>query len=291
MRALLASILVLLAGCGKPRTAVEGLPKRVVSLAPSLTECIYAVGAGDRLVGVTAFCNYPPEAESLPRIGGYSDTNYEQIYKLQPDLVILLPEHTDARDRLDALGIAHVTVDTFTIQDILETLETLGDIFGVQASAKAEVHRLQSRIDALHAAVRNAPERSVLVSIGRSSTGELAYVYAAGRHTLYDDMLEKSGARNVYDGPVEYAPISRESIMRMNPEVIIDLIPDLQTSGTRTPEEARRDWDVLPDVAAVKNRQVHVLGDPYVCIPGPRFILTLENIARAIHPESFGERP
>ena len=283
---------LLLGGCGKPPSAP--IPpeeaRRVVSLAPSLTECVYAVGAGDRLVGVSSFCTYPEEATSLPRIGGYTDTNYERIYTLQPDLVVLLPEHADARARLQALDIPYLQVDTFTIHDILATLRTFGEAFGTEEMAQRVADDLEERISAIRTATQDAPKRAVLVSIGRGNDN-LAQVYAAGRGTLYDEMLEIAGASNVYGGSLEYAPISRESIMRLNPETIIDLLPDLEKRGGKTAQQATHDWDFLPGVAAVKNGQVHVFTDEYVCIPGPRFILTLEQIAHAIHPECFGATP
>ncbi|MEE9367604.1 MAG: helical backbone metal receptor [Pontiella sp.] len=257
-------------------------------MAPSITECIFAIGAGDRVVGVTKFCNFPDAAVSLPKIGGYTDANYEMIYTLKPDVAIMLHEHYAAAERLGALGIPHIKVDTSTIPAIFETLRTLGTVFHTEDVAEMEIERLQQRISEIQTITKDAPKRKVLVSIGRNmGSGGLTDVYVAGILTLYNEMLELIGAENVYSGSMEYAKLSHEAIMRLDPDVIIDLIPDLETSLNLKPNEVRQEWNILKNVTAVKNGEVHVFGGDYVCIPGPRFVLTFENIARAIYPEYF----
>ncbi len=282
--------LLLLFSCGKPP---EPLPvpekvNRIISLAPSITECAFAIGGSDRIVGVTSFCNYPETANARPKIGGYSDVNYEMIYTLKPDLAILLPEHNAAAKRLTALGIPHIKVDTSTIPAIFETLHTLGAIFHTEQAAQTEIDRLQHRIDKIKALTQASPTRRVLISIGRNmGSGGLSDVYVAGKNTLYNEMLALIGAENVYSGSMEYARLSHEGIMRLKPDVIIDLIPDLETSRNLNLEEVRNEWNILNNVTAVKNGEVHVFGGDYVCVPGPRFVLTFENIARAVYPECF----
>ncbi|MGD9419747.1 MAG: ABC transporter substrate-binding protein [Verrucomicrobiota bacterium JB025] len=293
-RLVVFACLFLFAACGGKRE-LEGVvpaeaPDRIVSMAPSITECVFAAGGGERLVGVTSFCNYPPEAAELPRIGGYSDANFERIYGMQPDLAILLEEHVDAGRRLESLGIRWMKVDTARIGGILATVEELGGVFGTEEVAAAEVARLQGVVDGVRAKAAGVEPKRVLVSIGRNmGTGGLTDVYVAGGNTIYQEMLEVMGAENVYGGSMEYAKMSRESIMRLNPDVIIDLIPDLETTGKLKREDVVREWDVLKEVEAVKQGRVHVLGNDYVCIPGPRFALTLRDIAAAVYPEVFEE--
>lgn len=283
---------LLFCSCGKAPQP-QPLPEkaeRVVSMAPSITEAVFAIGGGDRIVGVTTFCNYPSQANQLPRIGGYADPNYEMIYTLKPDLAILLNEHYAAGKRLAALGIPYIKIDTSTIPDIFETLRTLGTIFHTEEEAAQEIERLQQRIDEIKARTAGTAKRRVLVSIGRNmGSGGLTDVYVAGKHTLYNEMLELLGAENVYAGSMEYARLSHEGIMRLQPDVIIDLIPDLESALNMNAEAVRHEWDILKNVAAVKNGEVHVFGGDYVCVPGPRFILTFENIARAVYPECFKE--
>ncbi|MEN7973172.1 MAG: helical backbone metal receptor [Verrucomicrobiota bacterium] len=285
--------LFLFSGCGKQPTTLEAPEnvRRVVSLAPSITECIFAAGGGDRLVGVTSYCNYPAEANALPKIGGYADANYEAIYTLKPDLVIILDEHFAAAERLAALGIPHLRVDTTAIPGILQTLETLGEVFQTRETAEETIARLKEHIAAIKEHTAGEPPRRVLVSIGRNmGTGGLSDVYVAGSQTLYNEILDQLGAQNVYTGNMEYARISFEGIMRLDPDVIIDLIPDLETAQNLNIEKVRNEWNSLANVAAVKNREVHVFGGDYVCVPGPRFALIFEDIARAVYPSCFEKK-
>jgi len=286
-------IALLLCSCGKQPSTLP-LPEkavRVISMAPSITECIFSIGGGERVVGVTTFCNYPKATDALPKIGGYTDANYEMIYSLKPDLAILLNEHFAAAERLAALDIPHIRVDTSTIPAIFETLRTLGEVLRTENEAEKEIGRLQHRMDEIKTLTQEAPKRRVLISIGRNmGSGGLTDVYVAGKQTLYNEMLELIGAENVYSGSMEYARLSHEGIMRLGPDVIIDLIPDLESSINLNLEEVRREWDILKNVTAVKNDEVHVFGGDYVCVPGPRFVLTFENIAKAVYPECFKEK-
>ncbi len=279
---------ILLAACGRHPPPLPGNPERIVSMAPSITECIFAAGGGDRLVGVSAFCTYPEAVHHLPAIGGYTDTNYEMIYSLEPDLVFILDEHGSAAERLAALGIPSFKVDTSTIPAILESLQNLGSLFHTEETADLEVARLKQRMEEIQTRTRDAPPRRVLISVGRNiGTGDLSDVYVAGRNTLYNEMLEMLGAQNVYSGNLEYAKLSREGLMRLAPDVIIDLVPDLASYGNLTADDVRQEWNILASVPAVRDGQVHVLSNNYVCIPGPRFVLTFEDIARAVYPECF----
>jgi iron complex transport system substrate-binding protein len=265
---------------------------RIVSMAPSLTECLFALGAGDRLTGVTSFCNHPAEARNLPRIGGYTDANYERIYSLQPDLVLLLDEHFSAAGRLDELGIPYIRFDTSSIPAIFRTIETLGRILDEKQAAATLTSQLRQRMEAVMSKPGDAPGQRVLVSIGRNmGTGGLSDVYVAGPGTLYHEMLEAIGAENVYTGKLPYAKLSHEAILRLAPDVVIDLIPDLDTSTTMSTEAVRAEWNVFGDLPAVVNRRVHVFGGDYVCVPGPRFVEVLEDIAYAVYPNRLREAP
>jgi ABC-type Fe3+-hydroxamate transport system substrate-binding protein len=171
-------------------------------------------------------------------------------------------------------------------------LERLGTLFGEEEKSREVAANLRQRIEGIRKRTLNAPKRKVLVSIGRNmGSGGLSDVYVAGTNTLYNELLNIIGAENVYNGSLDYARMSHEAIMQLAPDVIIDLIPDLETSIKMTPEEVRSEWRILKNVPAVQNGQVHVFGSDYVCVPGPRFILVLEDIARAVHLECFEEEP
>ncbi|MEO0508771.1 MAG: helical backbone metal receptor [Verrucomicrobiota bacterium] len=265
-------------------------PQRIVSLAPSITECIHGAGATDRLVGVTRYCDYPGSISGLPRIGGMTDTNFEAVYKLKPDLIIVQEEHNASAERLDSLGIPYLIINTSTIPDIFESLRLLGGVFQTEAAAEATIRRLERRMAEIAEITKDAPKRKVLISVGRNmGTGGLSDVYVAGRTTLYNEMLELIGAENVYSGNLKYARLSSEGILRLEPDVVIDLIPDLEKSVKMSARQVQSEWDDLVAIPAVQNGEVYVFGDDYVCVPGPRFILVLDDIARVVHPGLFAE--
>ncbi|MBW2060599.1 MAG: ABC transporter substrate-binding protein [Deltaproteobacteria bacterium] len=258
---------------------------RIVSLAPSITEMLFVLSLGDRVVGVTRFCKYPPEALSIAKMGGFYDPNYEAVIASKPDLVILSVEHQNPRRHLTSLGLNVLVVNYSTLSGILDSLSLIGRACGVQEKAKAEIATLKKRMDLISNKTEGLPRLSVLVSISRSMGSDtLTEIYIAGRDEFYDEMITLAGGRNAYGGKIKYPTVSGEGIISLNPEVIIDLAPE---TGEQDLKEAviLKEWQRFSNVDAVKNGRVHVFRQGFMVIPGPRFILTLEALARALHPE------
>jgi iron complex transport system substrate-binding protein len=265
-------------------TGSRVFPQRIVSLAPSITENLYALGQIDRVVGVTRYCDYPPEAQTKTKIGGYYDPNYEAIVMLDPDLIIMLAEHEMPRKHLDKLGYAIVVVNHKSISGILRSIEAVGAACGASQQAKSITDDIKERIERIREKTRGLPPPRVLVSIGRNmGSGTLTDVYISGKEGFYDEMIELIGGVNAYSGGVAFPVVSSEGIITMNPEVIIDMVPDLEENGW-SPEMVYREWNVVAQVDAVKNGRVHVFGEDYVAVPGPRFISIMENMARVMYP-------
>jgi len=260
--------------------------QRIISLAPSITEVFFALGLGDRVIGVTTFCDFPAEARSKERVGGYYDTSYEAILSLQPDLVIVLTEHEKQRESLTEMGIPLLVLDQRDIRGIMDSILTIGRMFARDAEAGALVSDITARMKRIEERIRGLPRPRVMVCIGRAiGTGMLEDVFICGRKGFYHEMLTLAGGINVYDGPsLQYPSVTGEGITRMNPEVIIEIIPDLIDQGWNE-EVVVREWHQLKGVDAVKNKRIYILGDDHVATPGPRFILTLEQMARVLHPE------
>jgi iron complex transport system substrate-binding protein len=260
--------------------------RRIVSLSPSTTEILFALGLGDRVVGVTRFCNYPPEARRLRRVGGYLDPNYEAIASLAPDLVILLPEQDRARRFLDELGLGHITVDNKTVGDILGTIELVGTVCGAGGAARALVDSIEGRLTLIRDKTRALPHPRVLVAVERTvEGGTLREVYVAGIGTHYDELIRAAGGVNAYDRRrIDYPMLTAEGIIQCNPEIIIDVRPLLAADSLRI-AGAVREWETVSAVDAVKNGRIRVLTGDYAVIPGPRFIELLGELARTIHPE------
>jgi len=255
---------------------------RVVSLSPSSTEVLFAIGAGDRVVGVTRYCAFPPEARSKPQIGGYYDPNYEAIVHARPDLVVTLPEHEEIRPELLKLGLNVLTVDHRTVRGILDSITTLGASCGVPEKAAALRSSLEARIRKIGARTAGLPRPRVLVSIGRmAGDGTMNRITACGRAGFFDELIGLAGGVNALEPGVAFPALSPEGLLKVDPEVIIDLWPDFHDQNLDL-EAIRRLWKALPGIRA----RIEVIGETYVIVPGPRVILLLEDLARAIHPEA-----
>ncbi len=266
--------------------------ERIVSLAPSITEALFAIGLGERVVGVTRYCDYPPEAVAKPKVGGYSDPSYEAVAALEPDLVVMLVEHEKVRACLAELDIRTLAVDHRDVSGILGSIELMGRTCGAEADAKAMVSAIRARMDRVERKTARLARPRTMISVGRSmGSGTLKDVFIAGPGTFYDEIITLAGGTNAYQGRiVQYPTISTEGILELNPEVIVDLIPNLEKKGLDE-GTVLKEWHSARAADAVKNGRVHVLGEDYVARPGPRFILILEQVARAVHPELDWDGP
>lgn len=270
----------------------DGYPQRIVSLAPSITEILFSLQLGDRIVGVTRYCDYPASAKALPQVGGYVDPNYEAIVSLRPDLVILLTSHRDAKVELEKMGFRTLTTPQYTVNDVHEAIRLIGECCGVPEKAGPMLDSLATRTRAVRHAIEGKAAPRVLVCIGRdTASGKLAGMYIAGRNGLYDDIIEMAGGANAYrDEKVGYPQLSADGVLQLDPDVIIDLVTHI-TPGGETTEQIARQWDPLRPVKAVRNRRVHVIVGTHALRPGPRYIEFLEQVARLLHPEAFGKEP
>jgi iron complex transport system substrate-binding protein len=269
--------LAILAGCGKPAAPAgrPSIPERIVSMAPNITETIYALGLGDKLVGATTFCTYPEAARSVPRIGGFGQFNFEAIVALRPDLVILHREYDAEQKRLDGLGIPHLETGSYFIGDILETIRAIGSACGAEGAGQELADQLNARVSQLRKHIEKPPR--VLITFGGSAGDEIEQIHAFGTECIHNELLEIAGGENVVRTRLPYSILSREAVLRLNPDIIIQLAPGQEAVGD--PSNA---WKKMADVAAVRNGQVYLLTGDYTCIPGPRFIQTLEDFSRII---------
>lgn len=260
--------------------------QRIISLSPNVTEILFALGLGEKIVGVTRFCNYPPEAKAKPQVGGYLDPSYEAILRLKPDVVILLPEFEQIKNFLTELKINYLSVSNKTVSDILDSIEFLGNEFGVEQKAEKIAKEIRTKIERIKQKTENSIKPKVLIVIERTmGTGVIEDVYIAGKNTFYDELIGMAGAINAYeDEKIAYPILSAEGIIHLNPDFIIDLVPQLNQTGLNS-TMLKKDWNCLNQVAAVKNRHVYIMRQDYAVIPGPRFIIFLEDLARIIHPE------
>jgi iron complex transport system substrate-binding protein len=263
-------------------------PHRIVSLAPSTTEVLFELGLGDRVVGVTRYCDYPASAESITKVGGLVDPNYEEIITLKPDLTILLSSHRDAKREFEKMNIRTLMIPHDTLDDIHEAIRMIGTACGKEEQAGLLLKQLESRAEAVRGAVKHRSKPRVLLCIGRDiESGRLAGIQIAGRGGFYDEIIQAAGGVNACtDDSVAYPQLSAESVVQLNPNVIVDLVHRINPGG-RKAEEITHQWDPIDVVAAVRRHRVHVIVGNHALRPGPRYIQFLVELAHLLHPEAF----
>ena len=273
--AALAALLLI----GAQAARAQAPPQRIVSLAPSVTEVLFAVGLGPRVVGVTSYCRYPPAALALPRVGGYLTPSYEALLSASPDLAVILPEHADIAPKLAALRIPVLRLDHRRIDGILEGIVALGRRCGVEAAALELEGKLRRRLARLAADSPAATRPRVLLCFGR--TDDFRRLYASAPGTIHDDLLAAAGGRNALAaGNGSYPTLSLEGVLRLDPDAIVEFAP-----GRGDPAPLLRQWHALTALRAVRTGRVHVFTDEFLDVPGPRFIRFAETLARALRPE------
>jgi iron complex transport system substrate-binding protein len=266
--------------------AAETSAQRIISLSPSVTETLFALGLGDQVVGVTRFCNYPPEVNEKTRIGGFLDPNIEAIVALRPDLIVTLASDDPPESAFERLNFKTLVVDHRGVEGILDSITVLGRACGAEAKAEAMVAELRGRIDRVAKKTAGRRRPRVLFSVSRGlGTGRLEDIYVAGGNRCFQSLVEVAGGENVFAHETAAFPVvSTEGILYANPEVIIDLVPMVshRREGLSTILD---EWRQIPDVDAVKNGRVYALEDDFATVPGPRFILLFEKVARMLHPD------
>jgi len=263
------------------------LPQRIVSLAPSVTEVLFGVGLGPRVVGVTDWCEWPPEAAGLPSVGGHIDPNYEAVAALEPDLVVLESIHTAAAERLTALDIPYLAVEHRTVAGILDSITAIGKNCGADSTAAELRREMESRLEAVRRRVADRPRPRALVVVGRTlGEGRVGDVYVAGGGTFLGELLELAGGENAYGGrQVKYPTISAEGLLRLDPDIIIELAPEYADSPERK-AELEAAWLGLEGMSAADCGQVRIFTDGWMLLPGPRCVAILERFADMLHPET-----
>lgn len=261
-------------------------PQRIISLAPSITETLFAVGAGPQVVGVTNFCDFPAAAQSLPKVGGYIDLNLEAVIALQPDLIILLANQQQVIEQLKQLNIPFLAVNNTTLSEIQDTISSIGLATQHQAEAKKITDKIRHQIEIIEAKTADKPKPRVMIAMGHSIGNEhVKQVFIAGNQDFYNDLIIQAGGVNAYQGTQLKVPsLSTEGIMALNPEIIIDIFPEADDHLTDL-NDAKQRWHNLHYVDAIKNNRVHIIEESYATIAGPRIFLLLQQIAHLIHPE------
>lgn len=296
MLAALASLFCIVA-CGGPsapapatpaRTVVDDLgrtvavaprPARIVSLAPNLTEVLFAVGAGDRLVADTSYCNYPPEAKQKPHLGDTQRPDLERLIAFEPDLVLVstASQLESLSDRLDALGIPTYVSNPRTVEDVFTSVERIGQLVGNDRQGAEVAASLRARAEAVQKAVAGRPAPKVFIIVGDEP------LITTGQGTFVDDLIRRAGGASISgDERTEWPQYSAETVIARAPDVIV-----VPTSSHGISGEGGGVPAVLHETPAVRNDRIARIDGDLLMRPGPRLVDGLEALARALHPEAF----
>jgi iron complex transport system substrate-binding protein len=268
---------------GRTVTLKTTHPQRIISLAPSHTEIIYALGLSDRLVAVTDYCNYPPEAKEKPSIGGFSTPNIEKVVAMNPDLVLATVIHqSEIIPQLEARGLTVVGVNPTTLDGVLDSITLIGKVTGAEKEAASLVASMRERIKAVTdktSGLAEAEKPRVLYIVWHDP------LMAAGAGTLHDELIRTAGGINVAGDLESYATISLEAVIADNPQVLV--AGTGMGTGEDLPYQFITTDERLGETDARENGRVYAIDTDVVGRPGPRIVDALEQFASFIHPELF----
>lgn len=271
----------LLAGCQPSRQdrrssepSPRPAPRRLIALTPGLTETLFALGLGDRVVGVGDYSRWPPEVAHKPKLGGLFNANVERIAALHPDLAVLMPSERDLATKLAPLGVDSLIVPIETLDDVERSFTAIAARCGVPAAGERLRDDWRRGLAPLHPA---GPPLKVMLSVGRDP-GRLADVTVAASRTFLDEILRRLGAVNAFaDAPTRYPQVGLEEIVARQPDLILELRAD--PLSPQAAETLVREWRQLPQMRA---RRVEVLAADYVLVPGPRLPLLARDLEAAL---------
>lgn len=278
-------VLILSSSCGQNRATeragrvftdefgrevrLEKVPERIVSLAPSVTENLFALGLGDRVVGVTTYCDYPPEAAQKERVGDTLRPSVERIVALRTELAIISTSSQleDYVRKLESAGVPVYISNPRNVEEVLTSIEHIGEITGAQSAARDLVSTLRNRIDAVERRVSSLGRTRVLLILGSQP------LITAGGNSFINDLIERAGGQSISaDEKADYPQYSLETALARQPEVIF-----MQAGEDKLPER-------LKETPAARNGRIYHLDDALILRPGPRVVDGLELMASKIHP-------
>ncbi len=260
-------------------------PQRIVSTAPSFTETMFAIGAGNRVVGVSNHCRFPSGVEKLPKVGTYLHPNIEAIVRLKPDLVLVHKEQPQVAAQLQRLGIVTLGLTNTGLEDTFSSARSIGAALGMSVEAAKLERSIRARLETLRKATENQPKRSLLFIVGRTP-GRLEGLVAVGKGSFLNELIAIAGGRNALaDSLVTYPRISTEAVVRIDPDVIVDMGDMAETVGVTTShkQDVVKLWQGQPDLKAVTSKRVYAVAADIFVVPGPRIAEAAEAFAKMLH--------
>jgi len=257
-------------------------PKRIVSLAPNITEVLFSLGLDEEIAGDSVHCNFPEKAKTKIRVGSYISLDYEKIASVKPDLVIATGTGNtrDMVDRLEQLGFPAYVIYPKNFEDILKSIIHIGQVVNREKEARAIIEGMKKRTHRVTELTKNLPRPKVFVQIGD------APMVTVGKGSFTDDLIRLAGGENIAKTEKEaYPRFGMEEILKRSPEVIV--ISSMNPTGDYP--KVLQEWNRWQTISAVKNGRVHIINSDLIDRPSPRIVEGLEELARILHPEGFNK--
>ncbi|MBN2377881.1 MAG: ABC transporter substrate-binding protein [Sedimentisphaerales bacterium] len=283
---------ITLPGASRPAGQNSGgqvaIPQRIVCMSPSITEIVFALGSEDRVVGVSNFCHYPPEAKQKPKLGGFLNPNFEQLIALEPDMVIVqgVSEKITQFCQQEDIELLKVRVDS--VENICKDIEVLGRKLGCPERGKQLSFEISGALDDIKKRLAKCKPRKVFFSLYRT-TGSMSGLTTIGADTFVSELISFCGGENIFnDVAIRYPQISKESLLKRAPQIIIEPIAP-ENLSLQYREQVIGDWRDFFAGVSDEELRIYLPTSEVLLIPGPRIVEAAAMLAKMIHPEVFGE--
>lgn len=253
------------------------IPQRIVSLSPSNTEILFALGAGERVVGVTSYCDYPEEVSKVEKVGDFEGPNMELIKKVQPDVVLAGYVKKEAVEALEKMGIPVIVTEAESFGDIYQSISLIGEITGTAEEAEGIVNGMKNKIAEIEAKTKDKDKPRVFYLVWKDP------LFTAGSNTFINDVIKFAGGINIAEEIEGWGNYSTEEMIKDNPDMLIAALHSTDEGMTREDLSKDRIFSLLE---CVKQGKVYVMPDDNIISrPGPRIVLAIEDMARVLHGE------
>ncbi len=265
---------------------IETQPQTIVSLAPTNTEIIFALGLGDKVVGVTEYCNYPEEALTKQTVGGYSTINVEKIVTANPDIIFANPMNGQENiDSLRQLGYTVIVIQSDSVDGTYDAIQMIGTCTGTTAEADSIISDMKIRIQAITDKLTGVTEKPTVMH-----AMSVDPYWVSGSNTFQNELITLAGGTNAFADVDGWGVVTLEKLLTTDPEIIlVDSGSKMGTTGENTLQKAFLTDERLSSITAVKNKAVYVMDSDTFDRSGPRIVDSLEQLAQILHPEIFGD--
>lgn len=260
------------------RVNIAGTPQRIVSLAPGITEILFALNLDGKIVGVTSFCDWPREAAKKTSVGGFTNPSLEKIVSLKPDLILATADgnRPETVRQLEKIGMTVYVTNPMDTAGILQSILHIGDVTGRRQAARILIAQLQRRLDVVTAQISNKKKPRVFFQIGMDP------VITVGKRTLISDVIERAGGTNIAGkDTARYPRYSAEGVMAHAPDIL--LFAPMATD--REFKKVKKYWEQFSNIPAVKNKQIYPMNTDLIGRASPRIVDAIEQTAKILHPE------